>query len=174
MPLIYLSCAWVAGIFLGAEFDLPLVLLLTGLIPLPLLLFARHHRKLIVLTSFSLITLFAAATYCHSNLHTTNENDLRFYNDRGTSEIKGMVARDPKVSDKSTHLHLQAAEIKLDEGWQEIKGTALLFVPRYPTYKYGDVLRVTGELETPLQFNNLTIKAISRTRESIRLCSIPK
>jgi competence protein ComEC len=153
VPLIYLSGAWVAGIFLGTEFNLPLALIFTGLIPLPLLFFLRQRRKIIILSSLSLITLFAAAAYSHSSLHTVNENALRFYNDRGIAEIKGMVARDPEVGDKSTHLQLQATAIKLDEGWQEIKGTALLFVPRYPTYKYGDVLQVTGELKTPLQFN---------------------
>jgi len=153
VPLIYLSCAWVAGIFLGTKFNLPLALILTGVIPLPLLFFARQHRKIIILTSFSLFTLFAAVTYAYSSLHTVNESHLRSYNDGDITEIRGMVARDPEVRDKSTHLHLQATEIKTDQGWQEVEGTALLFVPRYPAYQYGDVLRVTGKPETPSQFN---------------------
>ncbi|MFQ6121753.1 MAG: ComEC/Rec2 family competence protein, partial [Dehalococcoidales bacterium] len=154
MPLIYLSCAWVAGIFLGAEFDLPLILILIGLIPLPLLFLFRQRRKIIILTSLSLITFFAATTYAYSSLHPVNESSLQFYNDRGIVEIKGMVARDPEVRAKTTHLHLSVTEIKLDKGWQEVSGTALLFVPRYPTYKYGDVLQVDGKLETPSQFND--------------------
>lgn len=157
MPLIYLSCAWVAGIFLGSEFNLPFAFILVGLIPLPLLFFTRQYRK-IFLISFSLITLFSAAAYSHSSLYTVNESGLRFYNDGGISEIKGIVARDPEVRDKSTHLHLSATEIKLDNGWQAVKGTALLFVPRYPTYEYGDVLLVTGKLETPTQFNDFDYK----------------
>jgi len=59
-----------------------------------------------------------------------------------------MVNTDPDVRDKSTQLRLSATEIKVDKEWQEVSGTALLFVPRYPTYSYGDVLRVTGKLET--------------------------
>ncbi len=157
MPLIYLSCAWVAGIFLGSEFNLPFAFILVGLIPLPLLFFTRQYRK-IFLISFGLITLFSAAAYSHSSLYTVNESSLRFYNDGGISEIKGIVARDPEVRDKSTHLHLSATEIKLDNGWQAVKGTALLFVPRYPTYEYGDVLLVTGKLETPTQFNDFDYK----------------
>ncbi len=157
MPLICLSCAWVAGIFLGSSFYLPLALILTGLIPLPLLFFIRQHRKIIILTSFSLFTLFAATAYSYSGLHTVNESSLRLYNDKVT-EVKGMVARDPEVRDKTTHLHLSATEIKLDKGWQKVSGTALLFVPRYPAYKYGDVLLVSGKLETPSPFDDFDYK----------------
>jgi len=152
VPLIYLSCAWVAGIFLGSKFNLPLALILTGLIPLPLLFF-RQHRKLIILTSLCLIALFGGAFTFQSSLPTVNENYLQFYNNQ-TVEIKGIVNSDPEIKAKTTHLPLSATEIRLDEKWQEVSGTALLFVPRYPIYSYGDVLLVTGELETPSQLND--------------------
>jgi len=153
VPLIYLSCAWVAGIFLGLKFNLPLFLILTGLIPLPLLFF-RQHRKMIILASLCLIALFSGAFHFQSSLPTVNEHCLQFYNDQGAIEIRGTVDRDPDIRDKTTHIRLSATEIKLDEEWQEVSGTALLFVPRYPTYSYGDVLSVTGELETPSQLND--------------------
>jgi len=156
VPLIYLSCAWVAGIFLGSKFNLPLFLILTGLIPLPLLFF-RQHRKLIILTSLCLIALFSGASHFQSSLPTVNENCLQFYNDQ-TVEIKGIVNSDPEIKEKSTHLRLSTTEIRLNEEWQEVSGTALLFVPRYPTYSYGDVLLVTGKLETPPQLNDFDYK----------------
>ncbi|MFC1931828.1 DNA internalization-related competence protein ComEC/Rec2 [Chloroflexota bacterium] len=158
MSLIYLSCAWLAGIFLGTEFDLPVILIFAGLIPLPLFFLVRQHRKIILLTSFGFFALFTASVYSHSSLHTINESSLRFYNDNGVTEIRGMVARDPDVRDKSTHLYIESKEIKLDGGWQKIKGTALVFMPRYPTYEYGDVLHITGKLETPAQFNDFDYK----------------
>ena len=156
MPLIYLSCAWVVGILLGAKFNLPLVLVLTGLIPLPLL-FLRQHKKLIILSSLCLIAFFGGAFYYQSSLPSDDESSLQFYNDE-TVEIKGMVNTDPEVREKTTHLYLSATEIKLDTGWQEVSGTALLFVPRYPSYDYGDVLLVTGGLETPPQLNDFDYK----------------
>lgn len=158
MPLIYLSCAWVAGIFLGSNIYLPLVLILTGLIPLPLLFFTRQHRKIIILASLGLIALFAAAAYSYSSLHKVDESSLRFYNNHGIVEIKGMVAGDPEVRDKSTHVTLSAAEIKPDGEWRKVEGKALLFVPRYPPYKYGDILIVTGKLETPPQLDDFDYK----------------
>ena len=149
MPLIYLSCAWVAGIFLGSNFELPLVLILTGLIPLPLFFFFRQQRKIIILIGICLVALFGGASYFQSTLPAVDENCLQFYNDLETVKIKGIVNTDPEVRDRVTHLRLSATKIEVDEEWQEVSGTALLFVPRYPTYDYGDVLQVTGELETP-------------------------
>jgi len=69
-----------------------------------------------------------------------------------------MVDRDPEVRDKTTHLRLSATEIKLDKEWQEVSGSALLFVPKYPTYEYGDVLEVTGKLEIPPQLDDFDYK----------------
>ncbi len=157
MSLIYLSCAWVAGIFLGSKFNLPLLLILTGLIPLPLLFF-RQHWKIIILTSLCLIALFSGTLRFQSSLPTINENCLQFYNNRGTVEVRGIVNTDPEVRDKATHIRLSSTEIRLDEEWQEVSGMALLFVPRYPTYSYGDVLQVTGKLETPPQLDDFDYK----------------
>jgi competence protein ComEC len=148
----------VGGILAGARFSLPLALIFIGLIPIPLLFFLRQYRKVIILVSFGLLIFFSASFYSHSSLHSVNESNLRFYNDQGVVEIKGIVAGDPEVRDKNTRLRLRASEIKLAKGWQEVSGTALLFLPRYPTYRYGDVLRVIGELETPSQFNDFDYK----------------
>ncbi len=163
MTLIYLSCAWVAGIFLGfifleSGFNLSLAFILTGLLPLPLLFFLRQHRKPIILTSLCLIALFGSASYFQSSQPSADENYLQLYNEKGTVEIRGMVDADPEVRDKSTHLRLSAKEIKLDKEWQEVSGTALLFVPHYPSYDYGDVLLVTGELKTPPQLDDFDYK----------------
>jgi competence protein ComEC len=152
--LIGLSCAWVVGIFLGSSFNLPLALSLTGFIPLILLFFVRQRRKPVILAGLSLFTLFAAAAYSYTSLHTFDDSRLHFYNDRGVVDIKGMVAGDPDVRDKNTRLNFAVSEIKLDRGWREVEGTVLLFVPRYPAYKYGDVLQVRGELKTPPQLDD--------------------
>ncbi len=153
MPLIYISCAWVIGIFLGSKLNLPFVLIFIGLMPLPFL-FLRRHRKLLVLTSLCLIAFFSGAVCFQSSLPEINQNSLQFYNDGKSVEIKGMVDADPELTDKSAHLRLAATEIKSESGWQQISGTALLFAPRYSGYEYGDVLLVKGKLETPGQLDD--------------------
>ncbi len=157
MPLIYLSCAWVVGIFLGSKFALPLALILTRLIPLPLLFLFRQHRKAIILIAICLIALFGGAFCYQASLPPEDESCLKFYNDQEV-EIKGMVKADPEVRDKTTHIRLSATEIKRDEEWQEVSGDALLFVPRYPAYEYGDVLLVKGKLEEPPKLDDFDYK----------------
>ena len=157
MSLIYLSCAWVAGILLGSTFNPPLALILTGLIPLPLLFFRKHIRP-IILASLCLFIFFGGAFYFQSSLPPNDESHLQFYNEKGTVQVKGILSQDPDVGDKTTQLRLEATEIKLDGEWHNVQGTALLFVPRYPSYSYGDVLLVTGKLETPPQLDDFNYK----------------
>ena len=111
MPLIYLSCAWVAGIFLGLKFSLPLALILIGLTPLPLLFLLPQHRKLIILTTLCLLVLFGGAFYFQSSLFPPDdENSLQFYNDKETVEIRGIVDGAPEIREKTTHLRLSAID----------------------------------------------------------------
>ena len=158
MPLIYLGGAWVAGIFFGSKFDLPFPFVFLGFAPLPFLFRFHQKKKHIILVSLCLIAFFTGALRFQSSLPVVDENSLQFYNDREAVEIKGMVSADPDVRDKTTHLQLAVAGIKLDGVWQDVAGTALLFVPRYPVYSYGDVLQVTGKLETPSQLEDFDYK----------------
>ncbi len=152
MAIIILSAAWLAGIFLGSKLHLPPLFLLAGLLPLPLLPFSRRHGKAIILLSLGIIVLSGAAIYSHQSLRTVTEHDLRFYRDRGPVEVRGMVARDPETGGNSAHVYLAADQVRVNENWHELKGTALLFVPLFSEYRYGDLLRVSGELEAPPQF----------------------
>jgi competence protein ComEC len=147
--LIYISCIWVAGIFIGYKLDLPPLLGLATLVPLSLLFFLRRQRKTLLLAALGIVLLVGAASYSYSSLYKIDESSVRYYNDSGTVTITGTVAGDPDVRDKNTRLTLAAAEIKSDTSRLDIEGTVLVFVPRYPSYEYGDVLRITGELDTP-------------------------
>ena len=151
MALIWLSCAWVAGVFTGFNFNLPPLLLACGLLPLPFL-FLGKYRKPVILTSLCLFAFFGGAFYSYSTLPVDGEHSIGYYNDSGELNIRGMVADEPDARESSTRLRLSDVEIEIDGNWQEVTGDALLFVPRYPEYSYGDVLLVNGELETPPVF----------------------
>lgn len=153
MTLIYLSCTWVAGIFLGFTFNLSPVLISIGFLPLPLLLL-KQYRKPVILTSLCLFAFFGGAFYTQSTFPTDDEEHIKFYNDTETLSIKGMVSQNPDVRDKNTRLRLSKIEVEQDGKWQEIKGDALVFILRYPTYNYGDILLIRGELETPPRFED--------------------
>ena len=151
MLLIYFSCIWVAGIWLGSVLNLPPALSLLGLIPLATLFFTRNYRKPLVLTGLGIIVVVIAAGYSYSRLFGVDEGNARFYNDSDVTEIRGTVSAAPDVRDTSVRLTLSAADVKLDDGWREVAGKVLVVVPRYPAYNYGDYLHINGKLETPPQ-----------------------
>ena len=92
MLLIYLSCAWVVGIFLGSIVNVSATLIFAGLVPLPLLFLLRSRKKYIILTSIFLIILLGGIIRFQSSIPAFDENHLRFYNDRGIIAIEGIVA----------------------------------------------------------------------------------
>ncbi len=174
MSLIYLSCAWVAGIILGSELDLPLFFVFSGLIPLSLLFFTRRHRKKIILAGLCLVAFFSGAWHFQSSLPADDESCLRFYNDSGPVEVRGIVDSDPEAGAKTTRLHFSAREIKLDGEWREVSGAALLYVPPYTDYSYGDNLSVRGELKTPPRFDDFDYEKYLASREIYSVMSYPE
>jgi competence protein ComEC len=87
-------------------------------------------------------------------LPQADEHSLYFYNDTGIVEIQGMVAEEPDIRDKYCLLTFSAGEIIADGARKEISGKALVRIPQYPAYHYGDVLKIMGKLETPPQFED--------------------
>ena len=173
MALIYLSGAWVVGIFLGSKFAFPLAFILIGLSPLPLLFFFPQHRKAVILSAVCLVALFGGAFCYQASIPADDESHLKFYNGQEV-EIEGMVSNDPEVRDKVTHIRLSASEIKRNDQWGEVSGDVLLFVPRYPTYEYGDVLQVSGILEEPPELDDFDYKGYLEHQGIYSTMSYPK
>jgi len=156
--LIYLSAAWVVGIYVGSLLELPLLFCLFGLVPLLLIFFARRQWKKIIFAGLGIVLFVVAAVYSYGSLYTVDEGRVHYYNDTGSFEIKGVITGDPDTRDRSTRLTVAAEEIRLESGWREVEGTVLVTVPRYPEYDYGDLLHITGELQTPPRLEDFDYK----------------
>jgi competence protein ComEC len=159
MWLLYVSCAWVAGIFLGSKLSVSLPVLAFGLIPFALIPFLRNSRRTLIVAGLCLLALLGGGLRFPSSLPPINEHSLRSYNDMGIVGIQGMVAEEPDIEDTYCLLTFSASEITINGETKEVSGTALIRVPRYPAYRYGDVLKITGELETPSQFEDFDYKS---------------
>jgi competence protein ComEC len=158
MWLLYVSCAWVAGVFLGSKVSPPFLAPACGLIPFALIPFLPNSRKTLIVAGLCLFALFGGGLRFASTLPPADEHSLCFYNDKGAAEIQGMVAEEPDTRDRYCLLTFSAREIIVNGEKREVSGTALVRVPRYPAYQYGDVLKITGELEIPSQSGDFDYK----------------
>jgi competence protein ComEC len=156
--LLYVSCAWVAGIFLGSKISLPLLTLAFGLIPFALIPLLPSSKKTLIVAGLCLFALFGGGLHFPSSLPPVDEHSLYSYNDAGIVEIQGMVEEEPDIRDRYCLLTFSASEIIVNGKREGVSGTALIRVPRYPIYHYGDVLKITGWLETPPQFEDFDYK----------------
>jgi len=152
--LLYVSCAWVAGVFLGSKIGLPWLALFLGLVPFALIPFRPGSRKTLIVAGLCLLAILGGVIRCPSLFPPADEHSLRFYNDKGIVEIQGMVAEEPDIRDRLCLLTFSSSEATVNGERKRVSGTALIQVPRYPAYHYGDVFNVTGKLETPQPFDN--------------------
>jgi hypothetical protein len=112
--LLYVSCAWVAGIFLGSKISLSLLALFLGLIPFALIPFLPNSKKTLIVAGLCLLALFGGGLRFPSSLPPLDEHSLRFYNDTGIVEIQGMVAEEPDIRDRLCLLTFSAEEVAVN------------------------------------------------------------
>ena len=158
MILICLGISWIAGIVIGFNFELPAVLILTGLLPLPLLLLKKYQKQ-IILAALCIVSILFASVLAYDRLPENDSSFINFFNDKGTVTVIGMISDDPDVRDGNTRLVIKSSFVETDEGQREVEGKVLVFVPGYPAYSYGDVLMITGELKTPPVFEDFDYAA---------------
>jgi competence protein ComEC len=126
----------------------------TGLVPFLLALTVKHQRKVAFLAGLFFITLFAGNYLYTCQRPDYDEQELSFYNGSENIHLKGKVKRDPEPGDKNTRLQIDVSSVLVDEEWRNVSGTALVFVPVYSDYSYGDLLLIEGSPETPPQLDD--------------------
>ncbi len=174
MTLIYLSAAWVLGIYLSSKIALPIGIICLGLLPLCLIPFLRQHKKHLLLAAFCLLALFGGSIRFQTSLPVADEHHLQFYNGKGVTEIEGMVCTEPEARNTTAIFQLSATELKKNSAEKEISGKALIRVPRYQEYHYGDILKITGKLETPPQFEDFDYKDYLARQGIYSIMNYPK
>jgi len=158
MTLVYLSIAWVIGIYLGSKFALPWATIFIGLLPLCLIPFLLNYKKQLLLASFCLLSLFGGCLRFQTSLPVVNGQHLQFYNDKGTVVVEGMVCTEPETRSTASIFQLSVSKLRINGAYAEVSGKAVVSVLRYHEYHYGDVLRITGKLETPPQSDDFSYK----------------
>jgi len=150
MTLVYGAIAWIAGIVLGKALHPPWQApLLLGLAAVVVGIGWRDRPLIRSLCALLLVAALGAGRLLVA-LPRLPPNALAHYNDVGPVLIEGTVAAAPDERDTHTRLRLRAESLTLPDGQRvPVQGTALVYLPRYPTFAYGDRLQVTGLLQTP-------------------------
>ncbi|MFZ5919167.1 MAG: DNA internalization-related competence protein ComEC/Rec2 [Chloroflexota bacterium] len=161
MPLVYLSIAWLIGIALAGVLqgdERALVLLASvSLLPLAAYLLWIEERRLRIPAVCGLFLLLGMGRYWLAVPHF-DDSDVASYNGQGWATLEGVVVGEPDVRGSYTNLRLRVETLQLDSVSHTVKGLALARVSRYPEYRYGDRLEVSGLLEEPPEFEDFSYK----------------
>ncbi|MBI4294672.1 MAG: DNA internalization-related competence protein ComEC/Rec2 [Chloroflexi bacterium] len=152
MTLVYISVAWVAGVYTGSRLPFAWGLTLGLLLVLaPLIFLSRHHKRLLI-AGVCLAALLGGMLRLAASLPGQETNSIHDYNGLGEVTLRGLVESQPEPRGSYSRLRLAAREVKSGEDWSRTSGAALLYMPRFSGYSYGDMLEVRGKLETPPTF----------------------
>lgn len=140
--LLYFCLSFVAGIFLDSYLltFLPgseIYFLLPGLILGIILISTLWKYKTVVVIGFCILfSVLGIWKHQEVKLQITNSK-LQIYSG-GEVSLIGIVSTEPEIKEKSQRL-----TVKIDNE------KVLITTSRYPEYKYGDKLEITGKLEIP-------------------------
>ncbi|MDP2743865.1 MAG: ComEC family competence protein, partial [Dehalococcoidia bacterium] len=174
MTLVYLSVAWVAGVYIGSWMSLAAILFGLGAVLLLGTVFVFRRRATVV-AALCLALLAGGVLRYQASLPADDDGQLlRSLNGQGEVEITGLVTGSPDVRDRSIKLRVEAREVRMGDAWQPVSGSAVVWVPRSGSYKYGDLLRLTGELQAPPVFDDFDYRHYLEQQGVYSLLAFPR
>jgi competence protein ComEC len=146
MNLAYLGIAWLLGLIL-AKWLQPLGLMIAAVGWLCfVLIFRRRSSRFSSTWVFGFFFCLAAGRYLLT-LPAFDQDDLAYYNNQPRIVLTGVISEFPQVGERQTSLRLNAESITLNGIEQPVHGETQLSLPNYPSYSFGDRLRVSGALQ---------------------------
>ncbi len=153
MLLISICTAWVAGIFVGTYLHLHWLWMLSGILPIGLCFVFKTQRRNLLIVALAVVAFCGGSAYYPAWLPQDTINAAEY--PQKQLALKGFISAVPEIKDTTTHLELTVQDIND----QPATGRVLLFVPRYPEYRYGDLLLVKGRLSPAPQFAGFDYQA---------------
>lgn len=151
MTLIRLGCAWLVGVYLGSWLHLPPTWVIACAAACTMVAVALRERPGVPLASLCLAALCLGLWRYDLARPTLVPGPLAAYNDGPEVTFRGLVVNEPVPRDRWSQLQVSVRELKAGDMWTATRGQVLVRVPSYETYRYGDVLEVSGRLQTPQQ-----------------------
>ena len=134
MKLIYLSIAWVAGIYLGSLVSPPLYILFPAF-ALSLLVALLWRKKSVLLWLGLCLVALLGGIACYQ--WKIDEPTIQSFNDSGVVEVRGEVMRDPELNGDTARIVFSAQEVMVDGRWEKASGKILVETAVLPAYGLG-------------------------------------
>lgn len=149
MTLIFLSLAWLTGIYLGSTRPVdPRIVLLVSLLPLATALLWRRDAR-IRLAALCLVALAAGVLRYQSALPPVDYGSIAGYVGPRPVDVGAVVVAEPDIRGKDIFLTVDTYHIGGGQDSYKVSGKIQVRVPRYSTYRYGDDLLLKGTLVEP-------------------------
>ncbi len=172
MPLFWIAAAFITGLLLEKQWQIPLWAWLT-VGGVSLFLFGLQKilwhskwfeklRRLLFVSPFLLFFFLALGGLRMSLAQPNwNEHDLPWYNERGTYQLVAVVDRSPDVREDFIYLHLSVREVydPATMHFSQVQGAALARLPRTAQWQLGDLLRMTATPRTPSEAGDFSYRA---------------
>ena len=163
MPLLWVSVAFMTGIIAGnlsgagwLVWGVALLLAVgVGLaghklrIAAPLM--ARWRQVCPLPAGFVLAAVMAGALRFQLSQPVWGVSDLAYYNDQGSTQVRGWISAPPDARDRIDLLEISAEEIRPPgaEAFRPVHGKLIAMLPTGRGWQYGDAVLLTGKLSTP-------------------------
>ena len=124
-----------------------------------ILIFVLWKYKKIVIFGFCIL-FFIFGTFRHQQfeLAATNNKLIKLNNSSERAIVIGIIDEEPDIREKSIKLKIEIKEILTGGESFSTWGKVLVSTWRYPEFKYGDKLKITGKLEAPPVFEDFNYK----------------
>ncbi len=159
MTLVYLATAWLVGIAASQSLGAPRSTWIAGAVILLAALIAFWRQPAARLgVSCLLLAALGGLRMSVAQPHFT-EQDLAHYNGQGQVVIEGWIIDAPDERDAYTLLRVAADTITLEgQVRHPVQGIFLLQTARGPDFRYGQEIRATGYLTTPLDSDTFSYR----------------
>ena len=184
MTLVYLSLAWLTGIWLAQQawqlgligcetpgwlFGGAIALVIVAAVGVGCNRALNADVRLRWAAALIAALLFGAWRYqAHPFAACVRPGDLAFYNgdeqQPAQATVEGVITGYPDVRDTRTFYRLQAERVTIEKETRTIRGLLLVQAPRYPELRYGDRIRASGRLITPPTFDDFDYRAYLSAR----------
>lgn len=172
MRPIWVAIAWVVGIWLAKQADLPPVVWLVGFAAaLAAAILSQRTRAGLPLLAAAFL-LLGAWRYAAS-LPRIDDAHVAWYNGRDEVTLVGVVHAEPEPRGTRWRARVAARTLTHAYGYAPVRGLVLTTLPAYPVVHDGDVVRLRGTLTEPPVWEDFSYRDYLAREGIFSLMSMP-